>query len=349
MSNSRVKRRERGVRRIGAVFMATLIVSTLLLAAYVALRIARTRDVRKAIQESRIDRPVPEEALPLDPDCCKRGRGEVPPEAILIPGCECVADGHRVRLEPFRVAINADGFRDRAFSREKPAGTKRIVVVGDSITFGEGVEADATYAKVLERRLNENGTDPFEVLNMGVPGFDLAEKVAMLANKGVSYDPDLVILQYCGDDFVREARLAQIVEAVTAELRAEGALDGLSDREAGVLIHEEARNVRYEREIKSGFDAIWAAALEEEIRALVDLAEKHRFRVVLLLWPGPGKQSRLWRELAVKQGWRVVDLTPIYEEHGWPALSVHPKDNHPNVRAHALYADRLAKEMTGLF
>src|SRR5947209_20240288 len=49
--------------------------------------------------------------------------------------------------------INSDGFRDREFSPAKPAGTQRIVCVGDSYTYGWGVDVRDSYPKQLERAL----------------------------------------------------------------------------------------------------------------------------------------------------------------------------------------------------
>src|SRR5262245_36014013 len=47
------------------------------------------------------------------------------------------------------VRINSTGQRDREFPLAKPAGTYRVVVLGDSFTFGHGVAADETYVKRL--------------------------------------------------------------------------------------------------------------------------------------------------------------------------------------------------------
>ena len=45
------------------------------------------------------------------------------------------------------IAINADGFRDHAYPRQKPAGVFRIVVLGDSIVWGHGLALEDTFAK----------------------------------------------------------------------------------------------------------------------------------------------------------------------------------------------------------
>ncbi len=54
------------------------------------------------------------------------------------------------------VTINSYGLRGGEISTPKPPNTVRIVVVGDSITFGYGIPVESTYAKVLEKRLNNN-------------------------------------------------------------------------------------------------------------------------------------------------------------------------------------------------
>lgn len=97
--------------------------------------------------------------------------------------------------------INADGFRDRAFAREKPEGTRRIAVIGDSIGFGycntDGlIPLEDTFPKVLEREL---GTG-VEVLNFSVSGYDTVQEVEFLKEKALAYEPDTVIVAYSLND-----------------------------------------------------------------------------------------------------------------------------------------------------
>ena len=56
-----------------------------------------------------------------------------------------------------KVLINSKGLRDREYKYAKPPGTRRILCLGDSFKLGYGVEADQTFAKVLERLLNADG------------------------------------------------------------------------------------------------------------------------------------------------------------------------------------------------
>ena len=107
-------------------------------------------------------------------------------------------------LTPDSGEVNADGLRDRGFPVKKSPGTFRVMLVGDSIAYGLGVKGSQTYAKVLEKMLNE---DPdrqktFEVINLGVPGYGISQIVERFKEKGLKYDPDLVIYGYWIDDIV---------------------------------------------------------------------------------------------------------------------------------------------------
>jgi hypothetical protein len=93
--------------------------------------------------------------------------------------------------------INRDGFRDRLYPREVPDGRLRILALGASITFGFGVSADATYPKRLEEILADRDGEPFEVMNLGVNGYNAYNQAALLADRGLRYRPDLVLTEFC--------------------------------------------------------------------------------------------------------------------------------------------------------
>ena len=71
----------------------------------------------------------------------------------------------------FRVTIETSslGFRDREMAVDKPSGVFRILALGDSFTFGVGVEGNQAYPKVLETLLNRSGGlgRRVEVINAG--------------------------------------------------------------------------------------------------------------------------------------------------------------------------------------
>lgn len=100
------------------------------------------------------------------------------------------------------VRINADGLRDREIPRRKPAGTARVLTLGDSITAAFQVPLEETFQKVLEQRLNARATSPrYEVLNAGVNGYGTDQALLYYRHRGADYRPDVVLLMfYLGND-----------------------------------------------------------------------------------------------------------------------------------------------------
>jgi len=107
--------------------------------------------------------------------------------------------GAEGRFWDSHVRINQDGFRDGDYTRERRPGVARIVALGDSITFGNKLEYEDTWCKQLEVLLAESGT-PTEVLNLGVGGYDTRHEVEFLAQTGLVFEPDCVVVAYCIND-----------------------------------------------------------------------------------------------------------------------------------------------------
>jgi hypothetical protein len=101
----------------------------------------------------------------------------------------------------WRVITNSKGFRNtREFAIPKPAGSFRVLSLGDSHTQGYEVRQEFTFSSVLERVLDRRGVRA-EAMNAGVSGFGTAEALVFLENEGVRYAPDLVVLGFGANDF----------------------------------------------------------------------------------------------------------------------------------------------------
>lgn len=84
-------------------------------------------------------------------------------------------------------SINAQGFRDRAFSATR-GGMRRAVVVGDSFPAGLFVKLEETFPKRLQGLLGST-----EVLNLGVQGYGPDQELLVLRRYGKALRPDVVI------------------------------------------------------------------------------------------------------------------------------------------------------------
>jgi hypothetical protein len=108
----------------------------------------------------------------------------------LIPG---FVGREREREFDVEVRLNAGGYRQADFS--PLAEGRRIVAVGDSFTFGHGVEGEEAYPRVLERLLAERG-ERAQVVNAGVPGRWVDEYYLELRERSLALAPDLVVLGF---------------------------------------------------------------------------------------------------------------------------------------------------------
>jgi hypothetical protein len=98
---------------------------------------------------------------------------------------------------PYWIVTNSRGLRDHEHSLEKEPGKYRIVVVGDSMTFGAGgVDSKDRFTEVLE-----NSDPHLDVINLGVPAYSTDQEYLYLKQEGLLYHPDLVILCIYRNDF----------------------------------------------------------------------------------------------------------------------------------------------------
>jgi len=104
--------------------------------------------------------------------------------------------------------INSDSLNERFdYSVEKPENTFRIITLGDSLTFGLFVDTSDNYPEKLEDLLNNNlkckNVKKFEVINLGVPSYDIRYTVERFKKRGVKYNPDLVLWFLQGGNFYK--------------------------------------------------------------------------------------------------------------------------------------------------
>lgn len=91
--------------------------------------------------------------------------------------------------------ISSQGFRDRAFGPKKD-GEYRILMLGDSFTFGKGVNDDETIPKVLERLFQERfDAADVSVINGGCSGYGPWQARGVLLERGFALGPEMVVLQ----------------------------------------------------------------------------------------------------------------------------------------------------------
>jgi lysophospholipase L1-like esterase len=278
----------------------------------------------------------------------------------------------RFELRPGGVAraeveyrVNSEGLRGPEVAREKPDGVRRVAVLGDSIAFGYWVAEEDTFPRQLEVLLNEvRGDGPrVEVLNFGVPGYNLAQEIETLRSRAFAFSPDVVVVAFCLNDlegvFSYELGLVQdraarrgtllgwVREAILAHSRlfawVEYRLAELEARRRFVRVRNPLYAPRREGALRRQRRTL--AARLAVLRAL--LAPRGIEGVVAVFPSLTGSWAsyphadlhRVVVEEAEKAGLVAVDLFPCYAGYHYRSVRVdvvHPNPMGHRVAAHAL-------------
>lgn len=136
--------------------------------------------------------------LALGEAALRLGASRRPHRVPLHVRCDCP---YLYGLNPRHAGISPQGLRDRAFAIPKPPGTRRVLVLGDSVAYGVDVEPAQTFPKVLERLLHAPGR-PVEVVNSGVLGYTPYNEAEYYRARGREFQPDVVVVAFCMNDVV---------------------------------------------------------------------------------------------------------------------------------------------------
>lgn len=117
---------------------------------------------------------------------------------------------------PYHVTTDAHGFRSRQPVNDAPtSGTRRVLVLGDSFTFGVGVEDNETFVARAEAALNGGGeggagksspTKCYELINASCPGWGTENELGYWRQQGHLLRPDLLVVVYFQNDLFDNLR-----------------------------------------------------------------------------------------------------------------------------------------------
>ncbi len=262
--------------------------------------------------------------------------------------------------------INRQGLHGPEVAEVKPAGTFRILGIGDSFTFGQGVCEEDTFLRRLDRSLNANGSSGhrYEVLNAGVQGYDTHDEVVHLEHQWLAYDPDLVLIGFYLNDAYEEMTFWNHggglgIYALPKGLARYSRLYDLIRQRQIALDSQRKLEEIYEQPYFTQADEFFAHSSSRQqgwtkgraaLRRAAELSQNDGFSLVLVIFPelhnldGDYPFSavhQVVRQEAAEAGMLVLDLLETYGGHDDRSLWVHPSDHHPNERAHALAADAI--------
>ena len=110
----------------------------------------------------------------------------------LAPGSRAVFKVKDFQGPPFRVDISAQGIRDSVYAPKTPAEF-RVLALGDSTTFGWGVNAEHSLPKQLESLVRERcATEAFSMVNAGTPTYGPWQSLSWMKQHGKAFQPNYV-------------------------------------------------------------------------------------------------------------------------------------------------------------
>ncbi len=230
--------------------------------------------------------------------------------------------------------VNSLGFRFPDVPVSKPAGEKRLLVLGDSLSVGTSFPYDLTFPGLLERWLLGSGSS-WNVINLSVGDWGNAQQLLALREIGLAYQPDAVVLQLfpfndlC-NDALRMADTCSLRDYLRPYLvPGPGGLD---------LTYQDPLLARLSRfSLLFGFvqnSRVWGLRRRQglELGDRVTYAEYFRAHSERLGLPfGGGALASLQPEAsqppAVREGWAQMrailrEIRTLLDQHGLPLIAV---------------------------
>ena len=262
----------------------------------------------------------------------------------------------------YLVSVNSHGLRDTEYDYQRRPGFRRILVLGDSFTFGfGGVEAEQRFTEIIEGRRSH-----LEVINSGVPSYEPHQEYLYLLDEGARYRPDLILLALYVNDY------ALCFRSIDEDI---GRPKGYISLEDGALkLHPPQFPLPYVLSQRSylfglldnrlGLRRAWRpapapemsdAAREEAFRQLIAaIAQRSRAAgaklAAVYFPPRSGRDSpipALVAETARIEGFLFEDLSAdVLRRHAASPLYF-PQDGHFNAEGHAFVADLIDERIVG--
>lgn len=130
----------------------------------------------------------------------------------------CTFTGYESFLPATQIDINSKGFRGPPIANTSPDGTERIFMLGDSFTFGWGVNRTDSYPYVFEQLLNNGSAGQYQVINAGVPGYGMRDYYEMLDHSVNRYDPDHIVVTFTWTDVLDKRTYDEYIRGAREEV-----------------------------------------------------------------------------------------------------------------------------------
>ncbi len=248
------------------------------------------------------------------------------------------------------VQLNEHGLRDEKIPYEKPLNERRILVLGDSVTFGWGVGQGETFSDIIEPLLYEETGIRWQVINAGVNGYNSEQEATFLRIEGMRYTPDVVVLVYVTNDVepVLEPnnttwrRYRKWPSSLPELLGRLPQLSYLCQITKLVKRMSETKPVNTDSQPKSLTEH---QGWKNSLKALMDISSQCRTAgIPFLLAKESGNDSAFFTQVE-QAGIKAITLKKAWEEVPLEQRRVSRIDPHPSVAGHAKIAEYLISDL----
>lgn len=254
------------------------------------------------------------------------------------------------------VVYNSYYFRDRDFDTNKKEGIIRIGVMGDSITFGGGIEnVNDRFSNILEKKLNDSSVSS-EVYNLGKPGFDTEAEINEY-QKVKNLNFDIVIWQYFLND-IQPLEKSTGTTIISKNSQKAQVIKWISEKSYFLDFLYWRLSARYAKTFNELKDAdlnqyqneTVLANHKEQIANFIKSLKEENKQVVVIIFPfinllGPNYPAvQVHKDMTVffkEQEVEVIDLLDELRDKSPQNLLASKFDAHPNEVVHKLAADKL--------
>ena len=244
------------------------------------------------------------------------------------------------------VVINSHGHRNKETSINKPSGTTRVLMLGDSLTFGWGVSLENTVSRKLEILLNENDDKKrFEVINTGIGNTNTEMQVVRFVADDAKFSPDIIVLNY----FINDAEsIPRPTKDIFMKYSAAYVFFSLRMASVGRMFFGGKQWRQYYLDLYKDNSEGWQRT-QSFFKKLAEYCQSEGIRLFLVSYPElhqirpyPFMEiTQKLKNIAGQQGVPFLDLLPMLQGQKEENLWVSQQDQHPNDLACNLIAQAI--------
>ena len=244
------------------------------------------------------------------------------------------------------LATNAQGLRDVERAQRKAPGVVRAAMVGSSFSMPAGVALEDAWHQVAARMLDARRPGVrHEVVNFAVGGYNVRQNLAVLAERALAYEPDLVL-------FELTTHLPYMTQPDAFHRRAFAAAPRTYPFWQSFVIERVRTQFATPAADPSPYPAQMLAAIEQSIGRAAEIARGRGVPicfVVLNVDQRMRRNAELLAQAAARHAPCVVDTTPAFAGADLADFAIYRIDQHPNARANRVFAEAVVPVIARAF